>query len=67
MMIQLEPIHQAYLSFVTKDGILTIDEGDDGSLNIALGDYFNLHFSKKGFPEVILDSQEKPAKLKILR
>ena len=67
MMIHLEPIHQAYLSFVTNDGILTIDEGDDGSLNISLEDYFNLHFSGKEAPEIILDSQEKPATLKILQ
>ncbi len=67
MTIHLEPIHQAYLSFLTKVGILTIDEGEDGSLNISLGDYFNLHFSGKDYPEIVLDSQEKPAKLKILQ
>ena len=67
MMIHLEPIHQEYLSFVTKDGILTIDEDDDGNLNISLEDYFNLHFSVKDSPEIILESQERPAKLKLLQ
>ncbi|MBN2256959.1 MAG: hypothetical protein JW704_03945 [Anaerolineaceae bacterium] len=66
MKIDLEPIHQEYISFVTRAGILTIEEPPDGALRISLSDRFTLSVHEDG-GLITLDSEEKPTHLKILQ
>jgi hypothetical protein len=67
MRIHIEPIQQPYVTLLTKAGILTVDEGENGEICISLGQHFTLKICGKEDPLILLDSQEKPTRLRILQ